>query len=78
MVTNHSLTKISSVPAKRKRKIISISTEALVEMLSTEAANENVTQRYKERTEEVNPDYQNEDPITSAAGYRAVASEAKS
>ncbi|XP_054712150.1 protein Red-like [Uloborus diversus] len=34
--------------------------------------------RAKERRDGANPDYQNEDPITSAAGYRAVAPDAKS
>ncbi|GFX61105.1 protein Red [Trichonephila clavipes] len=41
-----------------------------------------LAQRYRDRAKErrdgVNPDYQNEDPITSAAGYRAVAPDAKS
>lgn len=34
--------------------------------------------RARERREGVNPDYQNEDPISSTAGYRAVAPDAKS
>lgn len=34
--------------------------------------------RARERREGANPDYQNEDPITSTAGYRAVAPDAKS
>ncbi|GIX79851.1 protein Red [Caerostris extrusa] len=41
-----------------------------------------LAQRYRDRAKErrdgVNPDYQNDDPITSAAGYRAVAPDAKS
>ncbi|KAG8194108.1 hypothetical protein JTE90_003049 [Oedothorax gibbosus] len=41
-----------------------------------------LAQRYRDRAKErrdgANPDYQNEDPITSAAGYRAVAPDAKS
>ncbi|KAH6935621.1 hypothetical protein HPB50_007072 [Hyalomma asiaticum] len=34
--------------------------------------------RARERREGINPDYQNEDPISSTAGYRAVAPDAKS
>ncbi|XP_064481605.1 protein Red-like [Ornithodoros turicata] len=34
--------------------------------------------RARERRDGVNPDYQNEDPISSTAGYRAVAPDAKS
>ncbi|GFS57391.1 hypothetical protein NPIL_344541 [Nephila pilipes] len=53
-------------------------TDVLVELLSTEYNKENVTQRYRyramERRDGVNPDYPNEDPITSIA----VAPDAKS
>lgn len=34
--------------------------------------------RAKERREGANPDYQAEDPITGASGYRAVAPDVKS
>uniref|UniRef100_A0A646QG64 Protein Red n=1 Tax=Hemiscolopendra marginata TaxID=943146 RepID=A0A646QG64_9MYRI len=34
--------------------------------------------RAKERRDGINPDYQNEDPISTTAGYRAVAPDAKS
>ncbi|GFU37838.1 hypothetical protein NPIL_646461 [Nephila pilipes] len=59
----------------------SVSTAALVELLSTDSGNENVTQRYrdraKERRDEVRPDNQIEDLITSAADHCAVTPNAK-
>ncbi|GFS73412.1 protein Red [Nephila pilipes] len=46
-----------------------------------ESGNENATQRYRDRTKErrdgVNPDYHNEEIITFASSYRAVAPDAK-
>ncbi|GFU33285.1 CCHC-type domain-containing protein [Nephila pilipes] len=55
----------------------SISTDALVELLSTESGNENMTQRNRygdnERRDGVNPDHQNKDSITFALGYSEMA-----
>ncbi|GFS85208.1 hypothetical protein NPIL_379401 [Nephila pilipes] len=68
------------VTSEEKTEDPSASTEALVEVLSTMSGNENVTQRNRYRAEErkdgVNTDNQNEDAITSAAGYRAIAPDA--
>ncbi|GFT78775.1 hypothetical protein NPIL_563961 [Nephila pilipes] len=64
MVMNHLRTTMSTLPQKRIRKILSVSTDDLVELLSTESGNENVIQRYRDRAKErrngIHPDYQNE------------------
>ncbi|GFS30139.1 protein Red, partial [Nephila pilipes] len=67
---------------KEETEDLSVSTVALVALVSTESGNKNVTQRYiytnKDRKDGVIPDYHNDDIITSAAGCCAVSPDAKS
>ncbi|KAL3203261.1 hypothetical protein MRX96_041982 [Rhipicephalus microplus] len=62
---------------RRKKKMFYASLKKQEEDKLAELA-EKYRDRARERREGVNPDYQNEDPISSTAGYRAVAPDAKS
>ncbi|GFS95721.1 hypothetical protein NPIL_197921 [Nephila pilipes] len=68
MITNHPRTTLSPSPPKRKGKSF-FKYRCFGGLFSNESGNENMTQRYKDRTKErrdgVNPDYQKEDPVTS-------------
>ncbi|GFS33288.1 protein Red [Nephila pilipes] len=65
------------VAGEKEMENHSISTDALVELLSTESDKESVTEKNRYRAEVrrdgVNPDHQNEYPITFVAGYLVVA-----
>ncbi|GFU42841.1 hypothetical protein NPIL_271061 [Nephila pilipes] len=65
------------IASKTETEYPSISTKALVELLSCKSGNENMIQRYgdkaKGKRDGVSLDYQNDDQITSTAGYHAVA-----